>query len=136
VTLGDAKPPQAVKAAFDDAIKAREDKQRFKNEAEAYANKVVPAAEGEAARLVEEARGYSKRVIADANGQVALFEKLLPEYQAAPRVTRKRLYLETMEKVLAANPKVIVEKGSGNLNVLPLNQLLEQKSRRTQESQP
>ncbi|RMH42409.1 MAG: FtsH protease activity modulator HflK [Gammaproteobacteria bacterium] len=124
VTLGDARPPHEVKAAFDDAIKAREDKERYKNEAEAYANKVVPAAEGEAKRLVEEARGYKERVVAEAKGQVATFNKLLPEYRMAPEVTKRRLYLETMERILANNPKIIIDKESGTLNVLPLDQWL------------
>ena len=125
VNLQDAQPPEEVQAAFSDAIKAREDKERFKNEAEAYANDIIPKARGGAARQMQEAEGYKESLIAKAEGEASRFTQLLKEYQRAPKVTRKRLYLETMESVLGRTNKVIVDsKNSNNLMYLPLDQLM------------
>ena len=109
-----AKPPEAVKAAFDDAIKAREDEQRKINEAEAYRNEVVERAAGEAARIRAEAEGYKEQVIAQAEGESERFNQLYAEYKKAPEVTRKRLYLEAMESVLSNTNKVIVDNDNGS----------------------
>lgn len=126
VNLQDAQPPEQVQGAFDDAIKAREDEQRLKNEAEAYSNEVIPVARGNAARQLEEANAYKEQVIAQAEGEASRFEQLLAEYQKAPKVTRQRLYLETMESVLANSSKVMVDvEGGNNLMYLPLDQLMQ-----------
>jgi modulator of FtsH protease HflK len=117
--LQNARPPQEVKDAFDDAITAREDKQRIESEAEAYAIKQVPEAKGSAARIKSEAEGYKASAIARAEGDAARFTLLVDEYRKAPAVTRKRLYLETMQNVLAENTKVVVSDRNGN-NVLYL----------------
>jgi membrane protease subunit HflK len=122
--LQNARPPQEVKDAFDDAIIAREDKQRFENDALGYASKQVPEARGDAARIKAEAEAYKASVIAHAEGDADRFILLADEYRKAPAVTRKRLYLETMQEVLAANPKVVAANQKGN-NVLylPLDRL-------------
>ncbi|AJR06820.1 FtsH protease activity modulator HflK [Photobacterium gaetbulicola] len=125
VNFQSARPPEAVKDAFDDAIAAREDEERFVREAEAYSNDILPKATGRAERLKKEAEGYSERVINGALGEVAQFEKLLPEYLAATEVTRNRLYLETMERVYSNTSKVMVDsQSSGNLLYLPLDKLI------------
>lgn len=125
VVLQDAQPPEEVQDAFADAIKAREDEQRLKNEAEAYANEVVPRARGQAARRLQEASAYKEQVVAEAQGEASRFDLLLAAYQKAPEVTRERLYLETMEAVLGRSSKVLVDvKGSNNLMYLPLDRLL------------
>lgn len=127
VNFQSARPPEAVKASFDDAIAAREDEERFIREAEAYRNDVLPKATGRAERLKKEALGYSERIVNEALGQVAQFEKLLPEYTAAPDVTRSRLYLDTMERVYSNTSKVLLDsESSGNLLYLPLDKLVEQ----------
>ncbi|MGR8980356.1 MAG: FtsH protease activity modulator HflK [Gammaproteobacteria bacterium] len=124
VNLQDAQAPEQVQSAFEDVIKAREDKQRLINEAEAYSNDVVPKARGAAARKLQEAEGYKERVIAEAEGETSRFTKLLGEYQKEPDVTRKRLYLETMETVLSeANTIMIDVKGGNNILYLPLDKL-------------
>ena len=124
VNFQSARPPEQVKDAFDDAIAAREDEERFEREAEAYRNDILPKATGRAERLKKEAVGYSERTINGALGQVAQFEKLLPEYQAAPEVTRNRLYLDTMEKVYSSTSKVLIDsESSGNLLYLPIDKL-------------
>jgi membrane protease subunit HflK len=121
-----AKPPEEVKAAFDDAIKAREDEQRLVNEAEAYRNEILPQARGQAARILEQANGYKARVIAESEGNAARFEQLLTEYERAPSVTRERLYLETMESVLSGTNKVMIDaEGNNSLMYLPIDKLLE-----------
>ena len=126
VNLQDAQPPEQVQGAFEDAIKAREDEQRLKNEAEAYANEIVPVARGKAARQLEEANAYKAQVIAQAEGEASRFEQLLTEYRKSPAVTRQRLYLETMESVLANSSKVMVDvEGGNNLMYLPLDQLIQ-----------
>jgi membrane protease subunit HflK len=124
VNLQDAQPPEQVQGAFEDAIKAREDEQRYINEAEAYANEVVPVARGAASRRVQEAEGYKEKVIARANGEVSRFGQLLKEYKKAPQVTRQRMYLESMEEVLSKTSTVMVDvKGGNNLLYLPLDKL-------------
>ncbi len=124
VNLQDAQPPEQVQGAFEDAIKAREDKQRLINEAEAYSNDVVPKARGAASRLVQEAEGYKAKVIARATGEVSRFDQLLGEYKKAPQVTRQRMYIETMENMLGNTPTIMVDvKGSNNLLYLPLDKL-------------
>lgn len=117
--LQNARPPQEVKDAFDDAITAREDKQRIESEAEAYAIKQVPEAKGEASRVLAEAEGYKAAAIARAEGDAARFTLLVDQYRKAPEVTRKRLYLETMQSVMADNRKVVMSDRNGN-NVLYL----------------
>ncbi|KGY11047.1 membrane protease HflK [Vibrio tubiashii] len=124
VNFQSARPPEQVKDAFDDAIAAREDEERFEREAEAYRNDILPKATGRAERLKKEALGYSERVVNEALGQVAQFEKLLPEYQASPEVTRNRLYLDTMEQVYSSTSKVLIDsESSGNLLYLPIDKL-------------
>ncbi len=127
VNFQSARPPEAVKDAFDDAIAAREDEERFVREAEAYSNDILPKATGRAERLKKEAEGYSEKAVNGALGEVAQFEKLLPEYLAAQEVTRNRLYLETMERVYSSTSKVMVDSNSsGNLLYLPLDKLINQ----------
>lgn len=129
VNLQDAQPPEQVQGAFEDAIKAREDQQRLINEAEAYANDVVPKARGSAARKIQEAEGYKEQVIARAEGEVNRFSKLLAEYKKAPEVTRQRLYLETMESVFdEANMVVVDVKGGNNVLYLPIDRMPRQSS--------
>ncbi|MDG3084698.1 FtsH protease activity modulator HflK [Vibrio hannami] len=124
VNFQSARPPEQVKDAFDDAIAAREDEERFIREAEAYKNEILPKATGRAERLKKEAQGYTERTVNEALGQVAQFEKLLPEYQAAPDVTRDRLYLDTMEEVYTSTSKVLIDsESSGNLLYLPIDKL-------------
>jgi len=119
-----AEAPQQVKDAFDDANRAREDKDKFKNQAETYAKKVVPIAKGKASRLKEAATAYKGRVIARAEGDASRFDQLRKEYEKAPNVTRKRLYLETMEHVFDNTSKIMVDSKSGNnLLYLPLDKL-------------
>jgi len=126
VNMQPAKPPEPVKSAFDDAIKAREDEQRLINEAEAYKNEILPKSRGAAARRRQEAKAYEAQVIAQADGETERFTKLLREYEKAPDVTRARLYLEAVESVLANSPKVIVDlKKGNNLLFLPLDKLME-----------
>ncbi|MED5523986.1 FtsH protease activity modulator HflK [Gallaecimonas pentaromativorans] len=120
-----ARAPDAVKAAFDDAIAAKEDEQRYIREAEAYASEVEPIARGKATRILQEADAYKQQVVLKAQGEVARFNKLLPEYEASPKVTRTRLYLETIEQVYGNSSKVLVDGGSGNLMYLPLDKLME-----------
>jgi membrane protease subunit HflK len=126
VNMQQAQPPEQVQDAFADAIKAREDEVRFRNEAEAYANGIIPQARGEAARLEQGAHGYRDRLVARAEGETARFTKLLTEYQKAPDVTRERLYLDAVESVLTNSSKVMVDvKGGNNLLYLPLDQLIQ-----------
>lgn len=124
VNLQDVQPPEEVQNAFEDAIKAREDEQRLKNEAEAYAEKVVPKARGAAARLSEEADAYKQKVVAHAEGEAKRFEQLAGEYSKAPEITRKRLFIETMEQVYRGSNKVLLDVERSNpLLYLPLNEL-------------
>ena len=133
VEMQPAKPPEDVKAAFDDAIKAREDEQRLVNEAEAYRNDILPRARGGAARVREEANGYKASVIAKSEGDAARFDQLLTEYELAPEITRKRLYLESMESVLSSTNKVLLDAEGGNsLMYLPLDKLIQPRSSSSQ----
>jgi len=124
VTLQNIQPPEQVQAAFDDAVKAGQDRERLKNEAEAYSNDVVPRASGLASRLKEEAAGYKQAVIANAEGEASRFSQIVTEYQKAPQVTRQRMYLDTMQTVMNNTSKVVVDQKSGNsLLYLPLDKL-------------
>ncbi|MBS1198034.1 MAG: protease FtsH subunit HflK [Proteobacteria bacterium] len=126
MTMQNAQPPEQVQAAFDDAVKAGQDRERQKNEGQAYANDVIPKARGTAARLLQEAEGYKQRVIASAEGDAARFSSVVTEYAKAPQVTRQRMYLETMQQVFANTGKVLVDtKGQGNLLYLPLDKLMQ-----------
>ncbi|ALP52864.1 HflK protein [Candidatus Tenderia electrophaga] len=125
VNMQDAQPPDQVQDAFDDAVKAREDRIRLINEAEAYSNNVLPRARGAAARQIEEANAYKEEVVAKAEGEAQRFENILSEYTAAPDVTRQRLYLETMEEVLSNSSKVMVDvEGGNNIMYLPLDRIM------------
>jgi membrane protease subunit HflK len=126
VNLQDAQPPEEVQGAFADAIKAREDEARQKNEAEAYSNDILPKARGAAARQLEEANAYRASIIAKAEGEASRFRQLMEEYQKAPEVTRKRLYIDAMEKVFSDTSKVTVDLKQGNsLLYLPLDKMIE-----------
>jgi modulator of FtsH protease HflK len=128
VEMLSVKPPEEVKAAFDDAIKAREDEQRYVNEAKAYQNKIIPIARGNAARLIEESNGYKARVISKAEGEASRFEQLLTEYQRAPEVTRERLYIDAIESVYSNSSKVFIDNDNGNsLMYLPIDKLIEKR---------
>ncbi len=125
VNMQPAKPPEEVKASFDDAIKAREDKERKVNEGEAYRNEVVERAQGEGARIRLDAEAYKEQVIAQSEGETKRFTQLLIEYNKAPAVTRNRLYLDTMEEVLSSSSKVLMDSKNGsNLTYLPLDKLI------------
>lgn len=125
VNLEAAQPPEAVQAAFSDAIKAREDEQRFINEAEAYANEIIPRARGDARQALEQAKGYRTRVTKSAEGEANRFTALLGEYEKAPGVTRDRLYIDAVESVLSRSSKVVVDvEGGNNLMYLPLDKLI------------
>lgn len=125
VNLQQAQPPEAVQSAFADAIKAREDQQRLKNEAEAYANDRLPRARGAAARQVAEATGYRDQVVAKAQGDAARFSQLVVEYRKAPKLTRERLYLDSMSQVLNNTGKILIDVDQGNpMLYLPLDQIL------------
>ena len=124
VNMQNAQPPEQVQHAFSDAVKAREDKERLVNEAEAYSNDILPRARGKAARMGQEAAAYRDEIIAKATGETARFLKVLTQYKKAPTVTRERLYLEAMESVLANSNKVMVDvKKGNNLMYLPLDRL-------------
>ena len=128
VNLEDSQPPNAVQDAFQDATKAREDMERFKNEAQAYANEVLPQARGEAARMLEDAKAYRAQVIANAEGEASRFTQLLTEYRKAPEVTRQRMYLQAVESVLSNTSKVVVDVDKGsNMLFLPLDRILDQR---------
>ena len=126
VTLQNVQPPDKVQAAFDDAVKAGQDRERLKNEGQAYANDVVPRARGNAARLLEEANGYRTEVEQRAQGDAERFNRILVEYQKAPGVTRDRLYLDMMQTVLGNASKVLVDQKGGSLLYLPLDKLVQQ----------
>jgi membrane protease subunit HflK len=127
VNLQNVQVPEQVQAAFNDALKAGADRDRFKNEGQAYASDVIPKARGTASRLQEEAEGYGQRVVAQADGDAQRFRSVLTEYQKAPGVTRDRLYIDTMQQVYANVSKVMVESRSGsNLLYLPLDKLIQQ----------
>lgn len=127
VTMQGVQPPEQVQAAFDDAVRAGQDRERQKNEGQAYANEVIPKARGAAARLMQESEAYRSRVTASADGNASRFKQVLVEYQKAPAVTRDRLYLETMQQIFANTTKVMVDTKSGNnLIYLPLDKLISQ----------
>ncbi len=120
-----ARPPEQVKEAFDDAIAAQEDEERYIREAEAYAREIEPTARGQVKRIEQDANAYKQQVVLKAQGEVARFNSLLPQYQAAPEVTRQRLYIETMEEVMSNTSKVVVDtEGSGNMIYLPLDKII------------
>jgi len=127
VNIEETAPPDAVRAAFDDVIKAREDEVRLRNEADAYANQVVPEARGQAQRYTEEAQGYKERVTAQSRGEAERFNKLYAEYKLAPEVTKTRMYIDTLESVMSNSTKVMIDvEGGNNILYLPLDKILEQ----------
>lgn len=129
VNLQDANPPQAVRDAFQDVTQAREDQQRLINESEAYRNQILPKARGKAARLREEADGYKQEVVARSEGQAKRFTELYSEYRKAPKVTRDRIYLDSVESVLSRSSKVMVDvKGGNNVLYLPLDKIIQSSS--------
>jgi len=126
VTMQNAQPPEQVQAAFDDAVKAGQDRERQKNEGQAYANDVIPKAKGMAARLQAESEGYRARVVERAEGDAARFRQIVAEYNKAPQVTRDRLYIEAMQQIFTNTTKVLVDqKGSNNLLYLPLDRIVQ-----------
>jgi len=126
VTMQNAQPPEQVQAAFDDAVKAKQDLERAKNEGQAYYNDVVPKARGTAARLTEEANGYRQRVVATAEGDASRFRQILVEYNKAPAVTRERMYLDTVQQIMTSTSKVMIDaKAGGNLLFLPLDKIIQ-----------
>ena len=127
VNIEETAPPDAVRAAFDDVIKAREDEVRLRNEADAYANQVVPEARGQGQRYTEEAEGYKERVVAQSRGEAERFNKLYTEYKLAPEVTKARMYIDTLESVMSNSTKVMIDvEGGNNILYLPLDKILEQ----------
>jgi len=125
VDMQNALPPQEVKPSFDDAVKAREDEVRYKNEAEAYANDIIPRARGKAARILQESEAYKATVIARATGAASRFTSILKEFNVAPEVTRERMYLESIEKVLGGSNLIMIDqKNSNNIMYLPLDRML------------
>ena len=129
VNILEAQPPEQVQDAFSDAIRAREDEQRYINEAEAYRNEIIPLARGEAKQIIEEAKAYKVKIIKSAEGEAIRFTNLYREYEKAPQVTRERLYIETVESVLANTSKVMIDvEGGNNLLYLPLDKLMDSRS--------
>lgn len=127
VTMQGVQPPEQVQAAFDDAVKAGQDKERQKNEGQAYANEIIPKARGEASRTLQEAEGYRSRIVANAEGNASRFKQVLSEYQKAPAVTRDRMYLETMQQIFTSTSKVLMDtKQTGNMIYLPLEKMISQ----------
>jgi membrane protease subunit HflK len=126
VNIQNAQPPEQVQAAFDDAVKANQDRERLKNDGQSYFNDVVPKARGVASRLLFEAEGYKQRVIANSEGEASRFRQVLVEYNKAPQVTRQRLYLETVQQILESTSKVLIDARAGaNLLYLPLDKILQ-----------
>lgn len=138
VEMQNAQPPAEVKGAFDDAVKAREDEVKFKNEAEAYANDIIPRARGKASRILQEAEAYRASVVAAAEGEASRFTQVLDEYHKAPGVTRDRLYIDAMEQVLSRSTKLMIDQSSGGNNVmyLPLDQLIRQRNNSAERTDP
>jgi len=127
VTMREVQPPEQVQAAFDDAVKAGVDRERQRNDGQAYANEVIPKARGAASRLLQEAEGYRQRVVANAEGDASRFKQVLAEYQKAPAVTRDRMYLETMQQIFSNTAKMMVDTKSGNAMLyMPLDKLIAQ----------
>jgi membrane protease subunit HflK len=126
VNIQNAQPPEQVQAAFDDAVKANQDRERLKNDGQSYFNDVVPKARGVASRLLFEAEGYKQRVIANSEGEASRFRQVLVEYNKAPQVTRERLYLETIQQILESTSKILIDARAGtNLLYLPLDKILQ-----------
>jgi len=126
VNLQNVQAPEQVLAAFEDVVRAGQDRERFKNEGQAYANNVVPNARGVAARLLEEANGYKETAVATAQGDASRFRQILTEYEKAPAVTRERLYLETVQQILSNTTKIVVDqKGGQNMLFLPLDKIMQ-----------
>jgi modulator of FtsH protease HflK len=124
INIDESKPPAQVQGAFDDVIKAREDEERVKDEAESYANGIVPESRGRAQRMLEEANAYREQVVASAEGEAERFTQLLTEYRKAPEVTRERLYIDAMQSVLSSTNKVLVDvEGGNNMMYIPLDKL-------------
>jgi membrane protease subunit HflK len=129
VNIEDAHAPAQVQEAFDDVTRAKEDRERLKNEAEAYANGIIPEARGRSQRLIEEANAYREQVVSRAEGEAARFEKLLTEYRKAPDVTRQRLYIDAIQGVLNSSTKVLVDvQGGNNMLYLPLDKIMQQQN--------
>ena len=129
INIEDARPPNEVKAAYDDVIKAREDLERLVNEAQAYSNGIIPEARGEAQRLREEAQGYMSQVVSKSEGEANRFKALLKEYEKAPEVTRERLYIDAIEQVMIDSTKILLDtEGGNNMLYLPLDKLVQQGS--------
>jgi membrane protease subunit HflK len=137
VTMQNAQPPEQVQAAFDDAVKAGQDRERQKNEGQTYANEVIPRARGTAARLVLEAEGYRQRVVERAQGDAARFRQVVAEYNKAPQVTRDRLYIDAMQQILSNTTKILIDqKGGSNLLYLPLDKIMQMTGAGQTESAP
>ena len=132
VNMQDAQPPEQVQASFSDAVKAREDKQRLINEAQTYANDILPKSRGKAARMLEESKAYKSEVVSKSEGEASRFAQILAEYEKAPEVTRERLYRETMENVFANTSKVIVDSKANSMMYLPIDKLINAKKTRTE----
>ena len=137
VTMQNAQPPEQVQAAFDDAVKAKQDLERQKSEGQAYFNDVVPKARGAASRLTEEAQGYRQRVLANAEGEASRFKQVLAEYNKAPQVMRDRMYLETVQQIMSSTSKILLDaKGGGNLLYLPLDKIMQMSAGALPEAAP
>ncbi|MBT7002610.1 MAG: FtsH protease activity modulator HflK [Candidatus Thioglobus sp.] len=132
VNMQDAQPPEQVQASFSDAVKAREDKQRLINEAQTYANDILPKSRGKAARMLEESKAYKSEVVSKSEGESSRFKQILMEYEKAPEVTRERLYRETMEVVLANTSKVVVDSKANSMMYLPIDKLISAQPSRTE----
>jgi modulator of FtsH protease HflK len=137
VTMQNAQPPEQVQAAFDDAVKASQDRERQKNEGEAYANDVIPKARGMAARLLQEAEGYRSRVIEQSQGDASRFRQVVAEYVKAPQVTRDRLYLDAMQQIMSSTSKILIDqKSGGNMLYLPLDKLMQMSAAAAETAAP
>lgn len=135
INIQEAKPPSQVKAAYDDVIKAREDRERYINEADTYANGIIPEAEGKAQQMIEESNAYLAQVVAEAEGESKRFESLLTEYHKAPDVTRQRLYLDAIQEVMSNSSKVLIDvEGGNNMLYLPLDKIVQPGAGRSQSS--
>jgi len=137
VNVVDAQPPENVREAFDDVIRAREDEQRVQNQAQQYANRIIPEARGEAQRQIEQANAYKEEVIAKAEGDASRFNQLFSEYEKAPEVTRKRMYIDSIQDVMTASSKIMIDvEGGNNMLYVPLDKILEQNTSLTGAARP
>jgi membrane protease subunit HflK len=137
VSIVDAQPPEEVRPAFDDVIRAREDEQRAQNEAEQFSNQIIPEARGDAQRQIEESNAYREQVIAEATGDASRFDQLLVEYQKSPVVTRQRLYIDALQDVMTASSKIMIDvEGGNNMLYLPLDKMMEQNASSLGGSRP